>query len=781
MMQSWARDKAVWTSSLLSSGCLLLTIGLFLSVPSRGLAQRVLGIDVSAWQADITTANWATLKRATNEQVSGVYGDGRDFVFIRSSRGGTTGEDHRSGGYPAGNNTFTNLSQRYDDPYFVQNITRATAAGMLAGPYHFSRPDIIATTGNSGGIPNNGTDEANHFIQMAGAWMRPGYLLPVHDLEAGDGLRTDNEMAQFSIDFSDRIFEVMGIRPAIYINGNYGEFVLGRATSALQDAVVAAYPTLWTARWPNQTDPDSIPVQTMQPNDSISYVYGPWDNYGIAQPWAFWQYASTARLNGYANGTRNIDVDVAQGGIEFVKDYLVPALWVTNSDGMWTTLSNWNSGQAPVAPVVATGQLARVGPLTLPAARLPGSDDTVILDRPNADVTITLGSGVHTIRKLYAREALNITNGSLTINYVPTSDSTPIAAQVSAPVTLSGSGIFRVHTLQVDATEAFTLAGGTLTFNTINLMRHATSPGRIAMSGNVTMNPLSGATSTIAASPGAGSMGIIDLGGGTRTLNVGNGTNSIDLSIEVSLANGGLTKIGGGTLGLNTASIYNGGTTVSSGTLMVNNLAGSATGSGGVTVNGGALGGVGVIGGQVSILAGGTLSPGASIGALTINNSLNLAGLTLMEVNAETGASDLIRGMTSVTYGGTLVLSNISGTITASSAFKLFSANSYNGAFDTIMPATPGAGLAWNTNTLKLDGTLRVLSTAPVPVAKSLSGNLLTLSWPGDHIGWRLQAQTNSGGLTTNWVDVVPAVLTNRITFTVDPAAGSAFYRLIYP
>src|SRR5688572_19465035 len=129
-------------------------------------AQRALGIDVSAWQDDLTTAEWATFKRPTNQSVNGVFGDGRDFVFIRSSRGGTTGYyDQGDAGNddPPGQNT---LSQRYDDPYFIQNITRATAAGMLAGPYHFGRMDIIETTLNSNGIPNNGTDEANHFLEM---------------------------------------------------------------------------------------------------------------------------------------------------------------------------------------------------------------------------------------------------------------------------------------------------------------------------------------------------------------------------------------------------------------------------------------------------------------------------------------------------------------------------------------------------------------------------------------------------------------------------------------
>src|SRR5947199_2486555 len=97
-----------------------LTVLIFLFSFAIGSAQnlRSLGIDVSTYQGNITAANWATLKRATNQQVSGIFGDGRDFVFIRASRGGTAGEDHRQGGYPSGNNTFYNESCRYDDPYY---------------------------------------------------------------------------------------------------------------------------------------------------------------------------------------------------------------------------------------------------------------------------------------------------------------------------------------------------------------------------------------------------------------------------------------------------------------------------------------------------------------------------------------------------------------------------------------------------------------------------------------------------------------------------------------
>ncbi len=426
-------------------------------------AQRALGLDISAWQGNISQTTWNNIRNVEN----------REFVFLRSSRGGTTGYYDQSN---SDNDPPTNtLSQRYDDPYFVQNINRATTAGMYAGSYHFGRMDIIASTLNANGIANNGTDEAAHFIQMAGAWMRPGYLLPVFDFEAGLGIRTASELAQFSIDFSNKIYNDMGIRPAVYIGNNYSSPMNNIPESA---TVAAAYPTLWNARWPNQEFPDTIPVQTADPGDYTSTVYGPWDNPpNGADPWHFWQYASTGRLTSFNNGNSNLDFDVAKGGVEYLRDHLVPAIWTNDNSGQWTTLANWNSGQAPVAPVTGPGQVAPVGTQTLPTPRLPGAAgsgvtsgqfDTVILDRPNANVTVTLGSGTHNIRKLYAREALNITGGSLTVNYVPSADSTPIGAQFSAPVSLSG-GSFSAHTLQVDAGQTFAVSGGSLTLDTINL------------------------------------------------------------------------------------------------------------------------------------------------------------------------------------------------------------------------------------------------------------------------------------------------------------------------
>jgi autotransporter-associated beta strand protein len=80
-----------------------------------------------------------------------------------------------------------------------------------------------------------------------------------------------------------------------------------------------------------------------------------------------------------------------------------------------------------------------------------------------------------------------------------------------------------------------------------------------------------------------------------------------------------LMKEGSGTWTLSGVSTISGPTTINNGKLAVN---GSLT-SGAVTVNGGSLGGTGTLNASVNVL-GGTLSPGNSIGTLTIGGNLTL-------------------------------------------------------------------------------------------------------------------------------------------------------------
>lgn len=538
---------------------------------AKANAERATGLDISAWQGNISQTTWNNIHNVEN----------RAFVVLRSSRGGTTGYYNQNDSDNSdGLNT---LSQRYDDPYFIQNINRATTAGMFAGAYHFSRPDVIATTLNSNGIANSGADEANHFMQMAGPWMRPGYLLPVHDLEAGQSQRTSTQLSQFTVDFSNRIYEALGIRPMVYTGQNYANYI--------NSTVPAAYPDLWIARWPQgsgQPFTGDLQTDNPPPAPSTANVYGKWNpNFTVANPypdghpWTFWQYGSGERLQSFNNGGSNLDGDVANGGVEFLKDKLVPALWMNDSSGDWSTLTNWNSGQTATLPVPGAGQVAPVGTLTMPTPRLPGAagsgvtsgqHDTVILDRPNANITVTLSTGTHSVRKLLARETLNITGGSLSVNFDPATwdsplvSTLPVSAQFSSAVALGGSGSLNVHTLQVDAARTFTLSGGTLALKTLNLMPGAT-PASLLINGNVNLSPFNNAAAEIANGVGAGSSGFVSLGGAERALNIVNGTSPIDLAINVPVTNGSLTKLGAGTLSLNGLNTYAGDTKVQAGQL----------------------------------------------------------------------------------------------------------------------------------------------------------------------------------------------------------------------
>ena len=133
---------------------------------------------------------------------------------------------------------------------------------------------------------------------------------------------------------------------------------------------------------------------------------------------------------------------------------------------------------------------------------------------------------------------------------------------------------------------------------------------------------------------------------------------------------------------------------------------------------------------------------------------------------------------------GVLTLTNLGPAYAAGDSFKLFNKALPNGGALMLNPSTPGIGLRW-VNKLAVDGTLSIVTvaTSPVILAPNFSISNLTLSWPADHTGWTLQAQTNppGSGLGSNWADVFGSASTNQCILSVDPANGSVFFRLVYP
>ena len=74
-------------------------------------------------------------------------------------------------------------------------------------------------------------------------------------------------------------------------------------------------------------------------------------------------------------------------------------------------------------------------------------------------------------------------------------------------------------------------------------------------------------------------------------------------------------------------------------------------------------------------------------------------------------------------------------------------------------------------------------SGQPTNLLMQVAGGQMQLSWPQDHLGWRLQIQTNTltGGLGTNWVTVPNSTNIISTNLVINPTNGSVFLRLVYP
>jgi autotransporter-associated beta strand protein len=311
------------------------------------------------------------------------------------------------------------------------------------------------------------------------------------------------------------------------------------------------------------------------------------------------------------------------------------------------------------------------------------------------------------------------------------------------------------------------------------------------LSNGVTLYNINGSGQTIDIGELAGASG--------ATLGPGNGSSSnptwrvgaknTDATFAGIIVNAGTTsliKTGNGMWTLAGANTYTGTTVVNGGTLVVNGNQSAATGS--ITVNtSGALGGNGTNGGAATI--NGTLSPGVSIGRLTFTNTVTFGGggKAFIEISKTPKTNDLVRVLGALTYNGTLIVTNLSGTLASGDSFKIFDAPTYNNGFSAFSLPALGGGLGWNTSTLASDGTISVIAvTVPSITGITVGSSGIVITATGATNGtFYVLSSTNVLLPGSNWTRISTntfnasgnAIVTNAI----NPSVRQTFYRLQLP
>jgi autotransporter-associated beta strand protein len=174
---------------------------------------------------------------------------------------------------------------------------------------------------------------------------------------------------------------------------------------------------------------------------------------------------------------------------------------------------------------------------------------------------------------------------------------------------------------------------------------------------------------------------------------------------------GQVVQFGTGKTVLTAVNTYSGPTFVNAGTLSVNGSIASSP----VFVNfGGTLGGNGTVG-PTMILAGGALSPGNSVGTLTVNGNLIFSAASLYMVEVEGNNADRTNASGTATLAGTVAVSHLGGKL-ARNYTILSAAAGRTGTFDSLvpinLPAFITASLAYTPTDVQLNLESRIRQIA---------------------------------------------------------------------
>lgn len=414
------------------------------------------------------------------------------------------------------------------------------------------------------------------------------------------------------------------------------------------------------------------------------------------------------------------------------------AYTVTTAPSGWVAANNVSLAANPSANADDT----TINSLRLTAAATVTMNATKTLTLSSGGLMVT-GSGATTITG--GNLAGGAAGGDLIVNQFATADLT-IASDLTdnsgTSLTKSGNGKL-ILTGNDNLTGTNYLNGGVVEVGALNKL--ASGPlvlnnGTVRYTGgdapenrSITLNGLGGTYDVVSGTT-------LTLAGAIR----GSGAAIGDL--------GGLTKIGAGTLTLTASNSFNGPLIVSNGVLNINgtNVYDKATWDAGKVTVFATLGGSGLVSGPVTVKSGGTLSPGAGIGILTLATNLTLEGSTtnLFDIiNGAAGDSLVVQGNLTIQPNARIAINVVGATLEPLTNTIITYTGTKSGSFNPVVIIAGGSLDASVSLDESTPGQIKLVA---VPQVAITSQPVDAIASTNDPVTFNVSA-TGSGSLNYQW------------------------------